>query len=62
MNAEEFRKLIEKRGWQFIREGKGSHKIYRHENFKHIISIPFHGNKDLGKGVLAKLKKQAGVV
>ena len=29
---------------------------------KHIISIPFHGKKDLGKGLLAKLKKQAGVV
>lgn len=61
MKANEFAKLIEKAGWQFEREGKDSHKIYKHQKFTNTISVPFHGKKDLGKGLLQKLKKQAGL-
>jgi predicted RNA binding protein YcfA (HicA-like mRNA interferase family) len=61
MTAGQFIKLIEKRGWRFEREGKGSHKIYKHPGFKDPISVPFHGKEDLGKGLLNKLKKQAGL-
>ncbi len=61
MTASELEKLIEKRGWEFEREGKGSHKIYKHPNFPHIISIPFHSKKDLGKGLLNTLMKRAGL-
>lgn len=61
MTTGEFITLIEKAGWRFEREGKGSHTIYRHPDFKDPISIPYHGKKDLGKGLLNKLKKQAGL-
>ncbi len=61
MTAQQFVKLIEKSGWYFEREGKGSHKIYKHANFQNPISVPFHGKNDLGKGLLNKLKKEAGV-
>jgi predicted RNA binding protein YcfA (HicA-like mRNA interferase family) len=61
MKASDFVKLIEKQGWVFEREGKGSHIIYKHKNEKHIISVPFHGSKDIPKGLLNKLKKQAGI-
>ena len=60
MIASEFVKLIEKSGWVFEREGKGSHKIYKHPGFPNIISVPFHSKKDLGKGLVQSLKKQAG--
>jgi predicted RNA binding protein YcfA (HicA-like mRNA interferase family) len=36
-------------------------KIYKHPDFKDPISVPFHGKKDLGKGLLQKLMKQAGL-
>lgn len=61
MTPREFVRLIENKGWYFEREGKGSHKIYRHPDFKDPISIPFHGSKDIPKGLLEKLKKQAGL-
>ncbi len=61
MKARELAKCIEEVGWYFEREGKGSHKIYKHPNYEHIISVPFHSKKDLGKGLLQKLKKQAGL-
>lgn len=61
MNAKDFIKLVEKRGWLFERDGKGSHKIYKHPDFDHILSVPYHGTKDIPKGLLEKLKKQAGL-
>ncbi len=33
MTANELTKEMEKIGWYFEREGKGSHKIYRHKDF-----------------------------
>lgn len=61
MKASDFEKFIKVNGWTFEREGKGSHRIYKNPNFKDPISVPFHGKKDLGKGLLEKLKKQAGL-
>ncbi len=61
MKASDLIKLMERAGWKFEREGKGSHKIYKHPDFEYPISVPFHGNKDLGQGLLNKLKKQAGL-
>ncbi len=30
MNYDELTKLMKKAGWQFVRNGKGSHKIWKH--------------------------------
>ena len=49
MRALELEKLIEAKGWYFIRQS-GSHKIYKHDIIAGIIVIPFHGSKDLPKG------------
>lgn len=61
MNAKELVKKIEANGWKFEREGKGSHKIYKNPGYEYPLSIPFHGSKDLPKGLLQKLLKQSGV-
>jgi predicted RNase H-like HicB family nuclease/predicted RNA binding protein YcfA (HicA-like mRNA interferase family) len=43
----------ESRGWVFLRIGaRASHRIYRHPDYSHVLSIPDHGSKDLAKGTL----------
>jgi len=47
-----------------IREGKGSHVIVEFKDGS-SVSIPVHGNKQLGKGILLKITKAfkaAGVI
>ena len=60
MKALEIEKLIEAKGWYFIRQ-TGSHKIYKHEIIAGIIVIPFHGSKDLPKGTEITIFKKAGI-
>ena len=59
MKSNEFIRLIKKKGWQFLRQGKGSHEIYE-KNGK-TVSVPNHGAKELGKGLEGKLRKQMGL-
>jgi predicted RNA binding protein YcfA (HicA-like mRNA interferase family) len=46
-------------GWIKIRQN-GSHHIVEKEGH-HTVSIPVHGNKDLGKGLEYKLLKDLGL-
>jgi hypothetical protein len=39
-----------------IREGKGSHAVVKFDDGT-SVSVPIHGNKQLGKGMVQKLKK-----
>jgi predicted RNA binding protein YcfA (HicA-like mRNA interferase family) len=52
------RELV-KAGWTLDRV-RGSHHVFRHPSRPGIIVIPHH-KKDLGKGLVAKIRKQAGV-
>ncbi len=51
--------LLEKKGFKLVRT-KGSHKIYRNEESKRMTIVPFH-RKDLPKGTLLEILKQAGL-
>ncbi|MEL6864015.1 MAG: type II toxin-antitoxin system HicA family toxin [Bacteroidota bacterium] len=55
-------KKIEKAGWYEVRQ-KGSHKIFYHDTIKNppLIVVPDHGSKDLGKGLVSKILKAAGL-
>jgi predicted RNA binding protein YcfA (HicA-like mRNA interferase family) len=59
MKAGDLVKLIEAAGWVFQRQ-TGSHMIFRHADFRRPIPIPNH-SKDLGKGLVLKILKQAGL-
>ncbi|TAN16310.1 MAG: type II toxin-antitoxin system HicA family toxin [Chitinophagaceae bacterium] len=59
MNYKQLVKELEKYGWEFEREGKGSHMIFSNPHSKNIISVPFHGNRDLPTGLAKKILKQA---
>jgi len=59
MNSAELIRQLERAGWR-LRGVKGSHHIYTHPERGGHISVP-HPRKDLGKGLLRKLRKQAGI-
>ncbi len=40
---------------------KGSHYFFQHPVTKKMTSVPMHGGKDIGRGLLSKILKQAGL-
>ena len=52
-------KLI-RAGFRFV-YAKGSHYFFRHPITKRITSVPVHGGKDIGRNLLSKIIKQAGI-
>lgn len=59
MKSREFIREAKRKGWKFLRQGKGSHEIYEKDGVK--ITIPNHGSKELGKGLEKKLRKEMGL-
>lgn len=58
MKSSEFHKLVKKNGWNYL-EAEGSHYIYEKEGRRY--PVPFHGPKELGKGLEMKMKKEMGL-
>ncbi|MBC8499216.1 MAG: type II toxin-antitoxin system HicA family toxin [Candidatus Atribacteria bacterium] len=52
-------KILERNGFVLDRT-KGSHRIYYHSESKRRVIIPYH-KKDLPKGTLMEILKQAGI-
>lgn len=60
MKNSEFHRLVKKNGWiPQKKEGKGSHIIYCKNGIRY--PVPFHGSKELGKGLEMKMKKEMGI-
>jgi len=60
MKASQLVKVLQKDGWVFARQGKGSHIIYKHPE-KATISIPDYGSQDIAIGTLKRILKEAGI-
>lgn len=58
MNGKTAIKILEKHGWEILRIS-GSH--YRLGKYGLRTTIPIHGKRDLGKGLIAAIEKQTGV-
>jgi len=52
-------KILESNGFVLDRT-KGSHRIYYHSESKRRVIVPYH-KKDLPKGTLMEILKQAGI-
>ena len=50
---------LERAGWM-LRRVAGSHHIFSHPSRPGHITVP-HPKKDLGKGLVHKIRKQAGL-
>jgi predicted RNA binding protein YcfA (HicA-like mRNA interferase family) len=59
MNSREFIRMLEEDGWE-LRGVRGSHHIFTHSVKLGHISV-MHPKHDLGKGLVHKLLKQAGL-
>jgi predicted RNA binding protein YcfA (HicA-like mRNA interferase family) len=53
-------RLLKKNGWFELRQ-KGSHVIMKHPEKKGTLSVPFHSSKEVKKGLLKKILKQANI-
>ncbi len=58
MKSAEFHRLVKKNDWHLLKI-EGSHYIYEKNGKKY--PVPFHGSKELGKGLEKKMKKEMGL-
>ncbi|MBI5043200.1 MAG: type II toxin-antitoxin system HicA family toxin [Nitrospirae bacterium] len=58
MKSKELIRLLKEHGWVVDRI-RGSHYIMIKD--KNTVSVPYHGSKDLGKGLANNILKQAGI-
>ncbi|KKU68742.1 MAG: hypothetical protein UX89_C0002G0067 [Parcubacteria group bacterium GW2011_GWA2_47_16] len=47
-------------GFRFL-YAKGSHYFFQHPLTKRTTAVPMHGGKDIGRNLLTKILKQAGL-
>lgn len=59
MTSKSLIKLMNKNGWKLVRS-KGSHHHFKHPTTKGIVTIP-HPVKDIPKGTVANIFRQAGL-
>ncbi len=53
-------KFLETNGF-FLKRSKGSHHIFFNPSSNITVIVPVHGNKDIKKGTLLAILKQAGI-
>jgi mRNA interferase HicA len=58
MKSSEFHRKITRNGWEVLRSS-GSHYIYTKDGVN--ISVPYHGSKEMGKGIQKAIEKQMGL-
>jgi len=58
MTGKEIIKILEHHGWQVLRVA-GSHHRMGKGSLR--TTVPVHGKRDIGKGLLAAIEKQTGV-
>jgi len=58
MKCSELLRILKKDGWYVIRK-KGSHIIMGHPTKPNKIVVPFHASKEMKKGTLVSILKDA---
>jgi predicted RNA binding protein YcfA (HicA-like mRNA interferase family) len=60
MTAAQLVRILEQRGFERVRQS-GSHLILRHSDGRRV-TVPMHKSKDLGRGLLARIMKDADLM
>ncbi len=58
MKSSELQKLILSNDWRIVRQ-TGSHVIYEKNGIRY--PVPFHGSKEVGRGIEKKIKREMGL-
>lgn len=61
MKALKIIKVLKKHGWVLSRT-KGSHLHFHHPEVKQLVTLPFHGSKDLSLNILSSISKTSGIL
>lgn len=61
MTYRELRRKLERLGCMFVRQGHGSHEIWRNPANGGQTTIPRHGNRDLARGTLHEIRRDLGI-
>ena len=59
LNAKQVIRILNKKGFVQVRQS-GSHIIFKHSDGRRT-TVPFHSAKDLGKGILRQIMKDANI-
>lgn len=60
MKCSELYKILTKDGWYPVSQ-KGSHVKMKHERKQGQLIFPNHGSQEVGKGLMRKILKDAGL-
>lgn len=60
MKYNELFRILKKDGWFEVRQ-KGSHVIMHHNTKSEQLTVPNHSSKEVKKGLLTAILKQAGI-
>jgi len=60
VKSSELLRLLRKDGWYEVRQS-GSHVIMKHPKKEGSIPVPFHASKEVKKGLLNAILKQAAI-
>lgn len=61
MKYSELKRKLKKAGFNFERQGKGSHQVWYNKQSGKRIIFPDHGGKEIPKGTAAGIMKDAGL-
>jgi len=59
MKSADLIRVLRADGW-FLDRVRGSHHVFRHPTKTEVVVVP-HPKKDLGAGLVAAIRKQAGI-
>lgn len=60
IKSSELLRLLKKDGWFEVRQS-GSHVIMKHPTKSGSVPVPFHASKEVKKGLLSAILKQADI-
>lgn len=61
VNSKQIVKVVEKLGFEFIRQSGSSHAVYRNNDDGRRTTIPIHGKKSLKRKTIKSICKDIGI-
>ncbi|WP_201555279.1 type II toxin-antitoxin system HicA family toxin [Psychrobacter immobilis] len=60
MKARDVIKCIKRHGWS-LKRVRGSHNHFMHSKMNGLVTVPFHGSKDLHPNIVNSISKMTGI-